>query len=81
MERVKVYRRRARPNARGRGLFAEALIARLPHLPVEEEGRLADPRLRENFVERVFAYRRLRQLFESRWTVGDLVGSFTPPTS
>jgi uncharacterized protein YbgA (DUF1722 family) len=40
---------------------------------VEEEGRLDDPRLRENFVERVFAYRRLRALFGARWTVGELV--------
>jgi uncharacterized protein YbgA (DUF1722 family) len=45
----------------------------MPSLPVEEEGRLSDPRLRENFVERVFAYRRLRTLFAGRWTVGDLV--------
>jgi uncharacterized protein YbgA (DUF1722 family) len=42
-------------------------------LPVEEEGRLQDPRLRENFIERVFAYRRLRDLFEARWTIGELV--------
>jgi uncharacterized protein YbgA (DUF1722 family) len=42
-------------------------------LPVEEEGRLADPRLRDNFVERVFAYRRLRSLFVARWTMGDVV--------
>ena len=44
-----------------------------PLLPVEEEGRLSDPRLRENFVERVFAYTRLRLLFGGRWTVGSLV--------
>src|SRR5262249_43283563 len=43
------------------------------HLPVEEEGRLEDARLRENFIERVFAFRRLRDLFDSRWTIGDLV--------
>ena len=66
-------RARARRPATGRGLFAEALLARCPHLPVEEEGRLQDARLRENFVERVFAYRRLRDLFHGRWTVGDLV--------
>ncbi len=48
-------------------------MARLPNLPVEEEGRLGDPRLRENFVERVFAYRRLCALFEGRWTVGAVV--------
>jgi len=44
-----------------------------PLLPIEEEGRLSDPRLRENFVERVFAYRRLRSLFASRWSVGTVV--------
>ena len=44
-----------------------------PELPVEEEGRLSDPRLRENFVERVFAYWRLRGLFGGRWTAGALV--------
>jgi uncharacterized protein YbgA (DUF1722 family) len=41
--------------------------------PVEEEGRLADPQLRDNFVERVFAYWRLRGLFAARWPVGDVV--------
>jgi uncharacterized protein YbgA (DUF1722 family) len=61
------------PTRTGRGLFAEALASRFPTLPLEEEGRLCDPRLRENFVERVFAYRRLRELFTRRWTVGDLV--------
>jgi uncharacterized protein YbgA (DUF1722 family) len=72
MERVKVYAKG--PAARtGRGLFAEALMERMPLLPVEEEGRLSDPRLRENFIERVFAYRRLKDLLGSRWTVGDLV--------
>lgn len=73
MERVKVYTTGGPADKGGRGLFAEALMTALPNLPVEEEGRLGDPRLRENFVERVFAYRRLRALFENRWTVGDLV--------
>ncbi len=73
MERVKVYGHGAVAERAGRGLFAEALIARFPTLPVEEEGRLSDPRLRENFVERVFAYQRLRRLFDARWTAGDLV--------
>jgi len=73
MTRVKVYSGK-RPAAKtGVGVFAQALLARFPHLPVEEEGRLTDPRLRENFIERVFAYRRLRDLFDSRWTIGDLV--------
>jgi uncharacterized protein YbgA (DUF1722 family)/uncharacterized protein YbbK (DUF523 family) len=73
MERVKVYAPGAMPERTGTGLFAAALRARLPTLPVEEEGRLCDPRLRENFVERVFAYRRLRALFASRWSAGRLV--------
>jgi len=73
MERVRVYDPNGAPSRTGRGLFAEALLARLPLLPVEEEGRLSDPRLRENFVERVFAHHRLHDLFASRWTVGSLV--------
>ena len=73
MTRVKVYGGKGPPAKSGVGVFAQALLARFPHLPVEEEGRLTDPRLRENFIERVFALRRLRDLFESRWTVGDLV--------
>lgn len=73
LERVKIYAPRGTSSTPGRGLFASALAARLPLLPVEEEGRLSDPRLRENFVERIFAYRRLRELFDGRWTVGGLV--------
>ncbi len=72
MQRVKVYAGGAATLA-GRGRFAEALMQRMPLLPVEEEGRLNDPRLRENFIERVFAYRRLKDLFAARWTTGDLV--------
>ena len=70
---MKIYDRHGTPARGGRGLFAAALVDAFPHLPVEEEGRLADPRLRDNFVERVFAYRGLRGLFVARWSVGDLV--------
>jgi uncharacterized protein YbgA (DUF1722 family)/uncharacterized protein YbbK (DUF523 family) len=75
LERVRVWSARSgRPPARdGRGLFAAALCEALPLLPVEEEGRLHDPRLRENFVERIFAAQRLRALFGGRWSAGDLV--------
>jgi uncharacterized protein YbgA (DUF1722 family)/uncharacterized protein YbbK (DUF523 family) len=73
LERVRIYGEGAMPSRTGRGLFTSALAARFPTLPLEEEGRLSDPRLRENFIERVFAYRRLRDLFSTRWTVGDLV--------
>jgi uncharacterized protein YbgA (DUF1722 family)/uncharacterized protein YbbK (DUF523 family) len=71
--RVKVWNDGGMPTRNGRGVFADALVRRFPHLPVEEEGRLCDPRLRENFVERVFAYARLKALFTGRWTVGKLV--------
>jgi uncharacterized protein YbgA (DUF1722 family)/uncharacterized protein YbbK (DUF523 family) len=73
LERVKVYDPNGSPARSGRGLFAAALAQELPDLPMEEEGRLSDPRLRENFIERVFAYSRLRQFFAGRWTVGGLV--------
>ncbi len=56
----------------GRGLFAAALIERFPHLPVIEETQLHDERSRESFIERVFAYRRLRDFFASKWTAEDL---------
>jgi hypothetical protein len=60
------------PRPTGRGIFAEALLQRYPNMPVEDEGRLQDPRLRENFIERVFAYQRLRRFFGGRWTVAGL---------
>jgi uncharacterized protein YbgA (DUF1722 family)/uncharacterized protein YbbK (DUF523 family) len=77
MERVRVFDGHGVPAKSGRGLFAEALLNRFPHLPVEEEGRLSDPRLRENFIERVFAYRRLRTLLSGPWTLGGLVAFHT----
>ena len=73
MERVKVYDENGVPAKTGRGLFAEALLARFPRLPVEEEGRLGDPKLRENFVQRVFAYHRLRGFFAGPFSLGRLV--------
>jgi uncharacterized protein YbgA (DUF1722 family)/uncharacterized protein YbbK (DUF523 family) len=73
MTRVKVYSEKGAPTKDGRGLFAGPLMESLPNLPIEDEGRLNDPQLRENFIERVFAYRRLRDLFRGRWTRGQLV--------
>ncbi|BBB26741.1 YbgA family protein [Amphritea japonica] len=61
MERVKVYQSSGYPHAqRGSGLFAKALMERYPNLPIEEDGRLNDPCLRENFVMRVFAHHNFR---------------------
>ncbi len=77
MERVKVYGEAGMAVRTGRGLFADALLARFPLLPIEEEGRLTDPVLRENFIERLFAYRRLKSLFETRWSIGALVAFHT----
>jgi len=77
MERVPVWNASGMREQRGRGLFAEALLAACEALPVEEEGRLHDPRLRENWIERVFAYRRLRSLFSGAWTLRELVSFHT----
>jgi uncharacterized protein YbgA (DUF1722 family)/uncharacterized protein YbbK (DUF523 family) len=77
LERVKVYDAHQVPARSGRGLFAERLVQSFPNLPVEEEGRLSDPRLRENFVERVFAYSRLRSLFRGAWKTASLVAFHT----
>jgi uncharacterized protein YbgA (DUF1722 family)/uncharacterized protein YbbK (DUF523 family) len=80
MERMKVYAsndKGATAKHDGVGLFAKVLLSELPNLPVEEEGRLEDAGLRENFIERIFAYRRLRDLWQTRWTVGSLVAFHT----
>ncbi|MBW2493114.1 MAG: DUF523 and DUF1722 domain-containing protein, partial [Deltaproteobacteria bacterium] len=77
MTRVKVYGEKGGATRDGRGLFALQLLDAYPNLPVEDEGRLNDARLRENFIERVFAYKRLRDLFRGRWTPGQLVAFHT----
>ncbi len=61
MERVRVYAG-STPSRHGQGLFAAAYRSAFPLIPVEEEGRLNDPVLRENFIERLFCYRRWRDL-------------------
>ena len=69
MERVKLYPAEGgAPNKEARGLFAEALLRRHPDLPVEEEGRLHDPLLRENFVTRIFVRARWMRDQENGWT-------------
>jgi uncharacterized protein YbgA (DUF1722 family)/uncharacterized protein YbbK (DUF523 family) len=60
MERVKVYDKNNVPRAVGVGLFARVFKRQFPILPVEEEGRLHDLVLRENFIESVFVYQRWR---------------------
>ena len=61
MERVRVYVNDT-PNKNGSGLFAQRVMENFPFLPVEEEGRLGDPLLRENFIQRVYVLYRWRQL-------------------
>ena len=54
IERVRIYNEEGMPGRNGVGLFARAFIEQFPLIPVEEEGRLCDSTLRENFIERVF---------------------------
>jgi uncharacterized protein YbgA (DUF1722 family)/uncharacterized protein YbbK (DUF523 family) len=70
--RVKVYNN-GMAVKNGRGLFAAAVANNFPLLPMEEEGRLNDPPLRENFIERVFSYRRWKDFIASAPTLGGLV--------
>ena len=64
MERVKVYDANNIPRAIGVGLFAKAFMDHFPLLPVEEEGRLHDIILRENFIESIFVYKRWRDVIK-----------------
>ncbi|GAC1472506.1 MAG: DUF523 and DUF1722 domain-containing protein [Desulfuromonadaceae bacterium] len=70
--RVKVYNNGQAVKS-GSGLFAAAMARHFPMLPMEEEGRLNDPELRENFIERVFSYRRWKNFLAGRPTIGRLV--------
>jgi uncharacterized protein YbgA (DUF1722 family) len=73
IERVRIYNEHGMPNRNGVGLFARAFIEQFPLIPVEEEGRLCEPTLRENFIERVFCYRRWQDLVQSGVTRQALV--------
>ena len=73
IERVRLYNEQGIPNRNGVGLFARAFIEQFPLIPVEEEGRLCEPTLRENFIERVFCFRRWQDLVQSGVTKQALV--------
>jgi len=77
MTNVKVYDRNNVPTKKGVGIFARAFLDRFPMLPVEEEGRLHDADLRENFVEQIFAHRRWQDLAAGRKSRGALVDFHT----
>ena len=73
MERIKVYDDNGMPSPTGIGIWARMFMERFPLLPVEDEGRLNDPKLREHFIERVFVYWRWRELAKQGPDVGRLV--------
>lgn len=78
MERVKVYQDNGHPaEGGGSGIFAAALMQALPDLPIEEDGRLNDPVLRENFLTRVYAYAAWQQLLREGLTRKALIAFHT----
>lgn len=77
LHRVRVYDDHGRAERKGRGMFARMVTDAFPLLPVEEDGRLNDPRLRENFIERVFAHRRWRHFLEEEPSPRGLVAFHT----
>jgi uncharacterized protein YbgA (DUF1722 family)/uncharacterized protein YbbK (DUF523 family) len=77
MERVKVYNEKGMPVKRGVGMFARIFMKHFLLLPVEDEGRLHDPNLRENFIERIFALKRWREALAKKESRGIVVDFHT----
>ena len=77
MARVKVYNDQGVPTPRGVGIFARIFMERFPGLPVADEGRLHNPALRENFIERLFVLKRWRELLAQNPGIGSLVDFHT----
>lgn len=75
--RVKLYNEKGGLSKNGVGMFARAFTDHFPRIPVEEEGRLHDPGLRENFIENIFSLKRWRQTLSDRKTIGKLVDFHT----
>jgi uncharacterized protein YbgA (DUF1722 family)/uncharacterized protein YbbK (DUF523 family) len=73
MERINVYNEKNYPDKSGVGIFAYELKKIYPDLPIEEEGRLNDANLRENFIERIFAYYRWQLMLMQGITVSSLM--------
>lgn len=71
--RIKVYGEDGSVRENGTGLFAKAFTEAFPRIPVEEAGRLNDPKLRENFIENIFSLQRWRQFLGQNKTLGGLV--------
>jgi uncharacterized protein YbgA (DUF1722 family)/uncharacterized protein YbbK (DUF523 family) len=77
MERVRVYNEKGMPVKKGVGMFAGIFMEHFPLLPVEDEGRLHDPKLRENFVERIFTLKNWREVLAKKERLGTLVDFHT----
>jgi uncharacterized protein YbgA (DUF1722 family)/uncharacterized protein YbbK (DUF523 family) len=77
MERVKVYNEKGIPVNKGVGLFARVFMEHFPLIPVEEEGRLHDPKLRENFIESIFTLKRWREAIAGTRRLNTLVDFHT----
>ena len=73
MIRVKVYSEKGMPEKKGVGMFAREFMSHFPRIPVEDDGRLHNPEIRENFIERIFTLRRWRQTLAKKATMGGLV--------
>ena len=71
--RVKVYNEKGMPEKKGVGIFASEFTRHFPLIPAEEEGRLHDPRLRENFIEQIFSLKRWRETVAQGASIGNVV--------
>jgi uncharacterized protein YbgA (DUF1722 family)/uncharacterized protein YbbK (DUF523 family) len=77
MQGVKIYSDSGMASRKGVGLFARAFMDRFSSIPVEDDGRLQDPAIRENFIERVFVYRQWLAFMEAGGALSDLVAFHT----
>lgn len=77
MRGVKVYNPSGIPARTGVGIFAGAFIERLPLMPVEDDGRLQNPSLRENFIERIFVFRKWKEMAGRGRSLKDLISFHT----
>jgi uncharacterized protein YbgA (DUF1722 family)/uncharacterized protein YbbK (DUF523 family) len=77
MERVRIYNEKGMPIKKGVGMFARIFMEHFPLLPVEDEGRLHDLKLRENFIERIFTLRRWREVLAKKENRGNVVDFHT----
>jgi uncharacterized protein YbgA (DUF1722 family)/uncharacterized protein YbbK (DUF523 family) len=77
MERIRVYNEKGMAVKNGVGIFARIFMDHFPLLPVEDEGHLHDPKLRENFIERIFTLKRWREVLVKREKRGEVVDFHT----